>query len=116
MKGLVSSCYRAGFQTERPDSNWFLEQWFPYDITNMAVDDPTHFDSTIDFKNGRSGNWRNAPSDWSIYNPSHDDYQIPGNCRRYIGRALNVMNRLASIDLYETEKAFKKALIDGRPV
>ena len=82
----------------------------------MAVDDPDHFDTTIDFKNGRSGNWRHAPSDWSIYNPSHDDYQISGNCRRYIGRALNVMNRLASIDLYETEKAFKKALIDGRPV
>ena len=26
-----------------------LEQWFPYDITNMAVDDPDHFDTTIDF-------------------------------------------------------------------
>lgn len=110
------SCYRAGFQSERPDSNWFLEQWFPFDITNMAVDDPTHFDSTIDFKNGRSGNWRDAPSDWSIYNPSHDNYQVPGNCRRFIGRALNVMNRLASIDKKETEKAFKKAALEKKPV
>jgi len=110
------SCYRAGFEAERPDSNWFIEQWFPFDISDMAVDDPKDYDSTIDFKNGRSGNWRNAPSDWSIYNPSHDDYQIPGNCRRYIGRALNVMNRLASIDLKETEKAFQKAAHEKKPV
>ncbi len=110
------SCYKAGFEAERPDSNWFIEQWFPFDITNMAVDDPKHFDSTIDFKNGRSGNWRNAPSDWSIYNPSHDNYQVPGNCRRFIGRALKVKNRLASIDLRETEKAFSKAAKEQKPV
>ena len=110
------SCYKAGFEAERPDSNWFIEQWFPFDITNMAVDDPKHFDSTIDFKNGRSGNWRNAPSDWSIYNPSHDNYQVPGNCRRFIGRALKVKNRLASIDLRETEKAFSKAAKEQKAV
>ncbi len=108
--------FRAGFQTERPDSHWFIEQWFPFDITNMAVDDPNHFETTIDFKNGRSGNWRNAPSDWSIYNPHHDNYQVPGNCRRYIGRALNVMNRLASINETEVEKAFSKAEKDQSPV
>ena len=35
-----------------------------------------HFDRYTDFKNGRSGNWRNAPYDWSIYHPDHDDYQL----------------------------------------
>jgi len=110
------SAFRAGFQAERPDSHWFLEQWFPFDITNMAVDDPEHFDSTIDFRNGRSGDWRRAPSDWSIYHPNHDDYQLAGSCRRWIGRALNVMNRLASIDIYETEKAFSKADEEDAPV
>lgn len=26
--------YRPGFHTERPDSNWFLEQWIPFDSKN----------------------------------------------------------------------------------
>jgi hypothetical protein len=106
--------FRAGFQTERPDSNWFLEQWIPFDISNMAMDDSSEFDKTRDFKNGRSGDWRLAPSDWSIYHPSHDYYQKQGNCRRWIARALNVLNRIASIDQKEMDKAFKSAS-DGNP-
>ena len=103
------SVFRAGFQTERPDSNWFLEQWIPFDISNMALEDNAELDNTIDFRNGRSGNWRLAPSDWSVYHPSHDDYQKKGNCRRWIGRALNILNRIASIDEYEMNKAFSRA-------
>ena len=103
------SVFRAGFQSERPDSNWFLEQWIPFDISNMALDDNEELDNTVDFRNGRSGNWRLAPADWSIYHPSHDDYQKKGNCRRWIGRALNVLNRIASIDQNEMDKAFSRA-------
>lgn len=101
--------FRAGFQTERPDSNWFLEQWIPFDISNMAIDDPSEYDRTLDFKNGRSGDWRMAPADWSVYHPSHDNYQVPGNCRRLIGRALNVLNRIASVNQAEMDKAFARA-------
>ncbi len=103
------SVFRAGFQAERPDSHWFIEQWFPFDLTNMAIDDISEFDSVVDFRNGRSGDWRLAPADWSIYHPSHDNYQVPGNCRRWIGRALNVLNRIASIDQREMDKAFARA-------
>lgn len=103
------SVFRAGFQSERPDSHWFLEQWIPYDISNMAMDDNSELDTMIDFRNGRSGNWRKAPSDWTPYHPSHDDYQVPGSCRRWIGRALNVLNRMASINSYEMDKAFAQA-------
>jgi hypothetical protein len=106
--------FRAGFQTERPDSHWFLEQWIPFDLSNMAIDDPTEFDRSIDFRNGRSGDWRRAPADWSVYQPSHDDYQTPGQCRRWIGRALNVLNRIASIDQREVDKAFARAA-SGKP-
>lgn len=108
------AAFRAGFQTERPDSHWFLEQWIPFDISNMAVDDPTEFDRAIDFRKGRSGDWRLAPSDWSMYQPSHDNYQLPGNCRRWIARALNVMSRIASIDQREMDKAFARAS-SGKP-
>jgi hypothetical protein len=108
-RGWFPAAFRAGFQAERPDSNWFLEQWIPFDISNMAIDDVREFDRTIDFKNGRSGDWRLAPSDWSIYHPSHDNYQVPGQCRRWIARALNVLNRIASIDQREMDKAFARA-------
>lgn len=103
------SVFRAGFQTERPDSHWFLEQWLPYDISNMALDDNSELQAMMDFRNGRSGDWRRAPADWSVYHPDHDDYQTPGNCRRWIGRALNVLNRMASINQREMDKAFERA-------
>ena len=103
------SVFRAGFQAERPDSHWFLEQWVPFDLTNMALDDNSELDDTVDLRNGRSGDWRLAPSDWSIYQPSHDNYQVPGNCRRWIGRSLNVLSRIASIDQREVDKAFVRA-------
>ena len=33
------SVNRAGFQTERPDSHWLLEQWMPFDISNLSSND-----------------------------------------------------------------------------
>ncbi|HEX9648806.1 MAG TPA: hypothetical protein VGB88_14970 [Alphaproteobacteria bacterium] len=108
------STFRAGFQAERPDSHWFLEQWIPFDISSMALDDNRALDDTIDFRNGRSGDWRLAPADWGIYHPSHDDYQRPGGCRRWIGRALNVMNRIGNLDQGEMDMAFARADA-GRP-
>ena len=115
-RNFFPSSFRAGFQTERPDSHWFLEQWIPFDISNMSIKNKNHFNRYLDFKNGRGGNWRNAPNDWSVYHPSHDDYQKIGNCRRWIGRALNIMNRIASISQNEVDKAFAKAAKDNSPV
>ena len=108
-RNYFPSVFRAGFQAERPDSNLFLEQWIPFDITNMSTNNNKDLDLSLDFKLGRSGDWRRAPKDWNIYHPSHDDYQTPGNCRRWIGRALNVKNRIASINQKEIDKAFMQA-------
>ena len=108
-RNFFPSVFRAGFQAERPDSNLFLEQWIPFDITNMSTFKNKDLDMSLDFKHGRSGDWRRAPKDWSIYHPDHDDYQKVGNCRRWIGRALNVMNRIASIDQKEIDRAFDQA-------
>ena len=108
-RGWFPKVARAGFQAERPDSHWFLEQWVPYDLSNMALDDNSELDQLTDFRKGRSGNWRRAPSDWSLYHPSHDDYQLAGQCRRQIGRSLNVLNRVGSVNTREVEKAFARA-------
>ncbi len=105
--------YRAGFQAERPDSHWFLEQFIPFDMSNMATEDTTDIDNAIDFKNGRSGNWRDAPNDWRVYHPSHDDYQLEGSCRRLIGRALNLRSRIANMTQVEMDKAFARTQ-DGK--
>lgn len=29
---------RAGMHNERPDSNWFLEQWIPFDASNQSIE------------------------------------------------------------------------------
>lgn len=108
-RNFFPSCFRAGFQAERPDSHWFLEQFIPFDISNMATADTTDIDQSIDFRNGRSGNWRKAPHDWSVYHPSHDDYQLPGHCRRLIGRALNLRNRIGNMTQEEMNNAFARA-------
>lgn len=108
------SVYRAGFQVERPDSNLFLEQWLPFDISNTRVDPKEKWTESIDLRNGRSGDWRRARYDWTPYHPHHDNYQLEGNCRRWIGRALNLMNRFANLEYFEIEKAFAQAA-EGRP-
>ena len=108
--------FHAGFYAERPDSNCFLEQWIPFDCSNVAMEDSSDLELTVDLRKGRFGDWRLAPSDWSIYHPSHDYYQLPGKCRRWIARALNVMNRTASINQYEMDKAFKRAEVLNTPV
>lgn len=105
---------RAGFHCERPDSHLFMEQWIPFDLSNMSSDNNKLIEDTIDFRKGRTGDWRRATKNWEVYQPSHDDYQVEGNCRRWIGRVLNVMNRLASIDQNEMDKAFGQAN-EGKP-
>ena len=108
-RNYFPSSVRCGFQTERPDTHWFLEQYIPFDFTNTAIEDASELEAMADLAGGRFGEWRRAPHDWSVYRPSHDDYQVPGNCRRYIARALNILSRFANIDAHETEKAFARA-------
>jgi hypothetical protein len=108
------SCFRAGFHAERPDLHWFLEQYIPFDFSNTSMEDSTEQDVQADLGKGRFGDWRLAPKDWGVYHPSPDNYQIPGSCRRWIARALNILNRFASINAYEVEKAFRQAQ-EGKP-
>jgi hypothetical protein len=108
------SCFRAGFYTERPDSHWFLEQWFPFDFSNNATAESAIESIQQDIGGGRFGDWRRAPDDWSHYHPSHDDYQIPGNCRRTIFRALTVGTRMRLMKQSDADAAFARASL-GNP-
>ena len=108
------SCNRPGFQVTRPDSHWFLEQYIPFDYSSIATMDQEssqHFD----FSAGRSGDWRRAPLNWQPYHPSHDDYQIPGDCRRWIARCLNIGTRVFNICDQDVRQGFNEAR-EGKPV
>lgn len=108
------SVNRAGFQTERPESHWLLEQWLPFDISNMSCDDIPS--SQIDLGGGVYADWRRAPNNWVVYKPHHDDYQIEGDCRRYIARCLNLGTRLAILDESEMRKGFRRASTEGATI
>jgi hypothetical protein len=99
---------RAGFHSERPDSHLFLEQWVPFDASNQSVAIKSHSVHQSDGVDGRFGDWKGAPDDWSIYNPHHDNYKRKGACRRYIARVLNLNSRFHSINETEIEKAFQR--------
>ena len=96
--------FRPGFHTERPDSNWFLEQWIPFDYGNQSV--RTEETDQTDLSAGRFGDWRHAPLEWYPYHPAHDDYQQKGNCRRWITRCLNMYARIRQITAEDVEDAF----------
>ena len=108
-RGWFPVANRAGFHTERPDSHWFLEQWIPFDYSNQATDEPMPDSDRVDLIPGRFGDWRLAPSDWSVYHPHHDNYQLPGNCRRLVARCLNMSGAFSVLDRAEVDKAFARA-------
>jgi len=94
------SAFRPGMHSERPDLNWFLEMWIPFDYGNQAVESDalSKKDLQKDLGGGRWGDWRRATTEWEIYHPDFYDYQKKGNMRRYIARSLNLNARLNAIN------------------
>ena len=61
------------------------------------------------------GDWGALPQNWQPYHPSHDDYQVPGGCRRMIARSLNLGTRARLLTKKDIEQAFHEASV-GKPV
>lgn len=99
---------RAGFHTIRPDSNFFLEQWIPFDASNQSMIEENE-QVQKDAINGRFGDWKGAPSDWSVYHPDLYDWRKPGNLKRVIAKCLNLKTRFRNISETELAIAFSKA-------
>jgi hypothetical protein len=104
---------RPGFHSERPDSHVFLEQWIPFDYANQFCE---RDDTQPDTLEGRFGDWRRAPKTWRGYHPSHDDYQIAGDCRRTIFRCLNVGTRMRLLKEVDVRDAFLEAQSYGNAI
>lgn len=104
---------RPGFHTTRPDSQWLMEQFIPFDYANQATDSDDS--AQKDLPEGRFGDWRRAPKHWRPYHPDHDDYQIEGSSRRWIGRCLNIGSRIRVLTDADARSAFAEAQ-EGAPV
>jgi hypothetical protein len=109
------AAHRPGFHVTRPDSHWFLEQFIPFDFANQAVALEEADRAQSGVNGGRFGDWRRAPANWQPYHPAHDDYQVPGDCRRWIARCLNVGTRYRLLTRKEVRAAFREAA-GGLPV
>jgi hypothetical protein len=106
---------RPGFHVTRPDSHWFLEQFVPLDFSSQAMVPAEAGEDQSGLEGGRLGDWRRAPATWEPYRPAHDDYQVPGACRRWIARCLNVGTRYRLMTVADVRQAFREAR-QGRPV
>ena len=106
---------RPGFHVIRPDSHWFLEQFIPFDYSSQAVIVSEEDEAQADIEAGRFGDWRRASASWQPYHPTHDDYQVAGDCRRWIARCLNIGTRYRLLTEREVREAFHEAA-EGKPV
>ena len=97
---------RAGFHAMRQDSSFFLEQWIPFDYSNQSSYD----DLNSQPDSNRYGDWRRASKKWLPFNPSYDDYQLPGNMNRLSTRCLNIGTRYKLLTDNDIENAFKDAV------
>jgi len=109
------AAHRAGFHVIRPDSHWFLEQFVPFDLSSQATVPTGEDRAQFGIMGGRFGDWRRAPANWQPYHPAHDDYQVPGNCRRWTARCLNVGTRFKLMTEADVRQAFSEAR-EGKPV
>lgn len=113
-RGWFPAVFRPGFHTERPDSNWFLEQWIPFDYANQSM--LNNEEGQKDLSQGRFGDWRRASTEWYPYHPSNDDYQISGSCRRWITRCLNMYARTRQMEQRDVDDAFLYAREKGKAI
>lgn len=114
-RGWFPAAVRPGFHVIRPDSHWFLEQFIPFDFSSQAVLPSQDDQAQADIDAGRFGDWRRAPAVWQPYHPAHDDYQMQGDCRRWIARCLNIGTRYRLLTARDVRQAFREAAT-GRPV
>ncbi len=105
--------FRAGHNTIRPDSHWFLEQWIPFDYSNARIKQGFNHNS---LSRERYGDWHDAPASWVPYQPSHANHKVIGNCNRFIARCLSIDDRGYSIQKEDIIDAFEEASSRGNAI
>jgi hypothetical protein len=100
--------------TEKNDASHFLENFFPYDLSNRNSVDVDWYALNADGKPMHDViDWRRATHQWDVFSPHPDDYQSRGWMRRKIGRLLDIKSIVCELKEFEIEKAFQHCL-EGR--
>jgi len=107
------TCYRPGFHAEGPDTNFFLEQWIPFDYSNQRYSSNAE---NTEKKAFRIANWNISPQIWNGYHPSRESIQTEGDMKRWVFRCLHIGSRHRNIGKIEVEEAFSQALESGHAV
>jgi len=107
-RGFFPNCFRAGGRIENNDTSWWLEDIIPFDFSCCS--------GNVNWDNIESDaralravcDWSRAPSDWSWYHPCADDYQLPGNQKRFMFRCPDLASSAHVLCDIDIENAFKK--------
>jgi hypothetical protein len=97
------ACYRAGGTIMDAVSSRWVDTWFPFDYTNRA---PVEAKSLVD--------WSTGVREWSLYQPSPEDFRKPGAGRRRMARSLDLATWIYSLTDDEIAAGFARAA-GGRP-
>lgn len=92
------ACYRAGGTIMDDVSSRWVDTWFPFDYTNRA---PVEAKGLVD--------WSPGVRDWSLYQPSPEDFRRPGTGRRRMARSLDLATWIYSLTDDEIEAGFARA-------
>jgi len=97
--------------TEKNDASHWIDNWFPFDFSNR---NSFKLDLNAAEEQGKTVgdvlDWKNAPSDWSEYRPSFEDYRLRGSMNRHIFRLLDIKTRIHQITEKEIEDAFIRCM------
>jgi hypothetical protein len=108
-RGFFPASFRAGGRIEDDDTSWWVDQYIPFDYSSCSGD--------VDWDRIESDgkrlidvcDWTRAPDDWSHYHPSSDDYQRPGDQRRWMFRCPDLDSPVHRLGDGEIRKAFARA-------
>lgn len=108
-RGYFPPVFRAGGTIETNETSRWLERWIPFDYSNRSG--ALNWD--VRDANGVCVrdicDWSRAPSDWSLYGPSLEDYQKPGTMRRKIVRCLDLLTGAYALRETDIAEAFARA-------
>ena len=88
-RGFFPAVFRSGWTWENKDLSRWLDEIFPYDFSAYPPNRGT--DKRNDPIRNRY-DWTKAPRGYSGYHPGRDDYQKPGDLKRWIFRTVSPNN------------------------
>ena len=107
-RGDFPEAFRAGGTIEDDIASLWLEQVFLLDFSNRVSErsypgaDLFHF------------NWYGAPDSWGSYHPSHKNFLVPGQMRRFVYRCTDLRSRYNDLSQRDVDECFEWVRNNGQ--